>query len=257
MKDCEIFYFDMDGTLLDNVNDCVSKASIAALNDLKKQGKKIVVCTGRTVDDFNLIKEVQDIAWDAYILSNGGLILDENRQQIKSLSFSADWIRSFLSLSKATILLEGRDVIRVNAINEQFKESLAHFKNFNETVLLDYNDEDIYTVMLYDTADLSPVLHEHAQNNAHIFRDQMNNYEFVPLISGKDKAVSFLNQSLGIKSHCAFGDGENDILMLRGADVSIAMGNASKLVKQAASYVTDSVNQDGIAKALQYFGLIE
>ena len=35
------------------------------------------------------------------------------------------------------------------------------------------------------------------------------------------------------------------------------MGNAEPLVKAAADYVTDSVDDDGIAKALRHFGLID
>ena len=49
----------------------------------------------------------------------------------------------------------------------------------------------------------------------------------------------------------AFGDGGNDIEMLRHAGIGVAMGNASDEVKAAADYVTESVDDDGVAKALQ------
>lgn len=48
----------------------------------------------------------------------------------------------------------------------------------------------------------------------------------------------------------AFGDGDNDIAMLRGAGVGVAMGNAPQNVKDAADMVTDDVTCDGVAKAL-------
>ena len=54
----------------------------------------------------------------------------------------------------------------------------------------------------------------------------------------------------------AFGDGENDMEMLRYAGIGVAMGNSSDKVKEAADYVTDSVDNDGIEKALLHFGLI-
>ena len=54
----------------------------------------------------------------------------------------------------------------------------------------------------------------------------------------------------------AFGDGGNDISMLRHAGIGIAMGNANDTVKASANYVTDSVDEDGIWNALKHFNLI-
>ena len=55
----------------------------------------------------------------------------------------------------------------------------------------------------------------------------------------------------------AFGDGENDLDMLRFAGIGVAMGNAEVAVKEAADFVTADIDDDGIAKALRHFGLIE
>ena len=54
----------------------------------------------------------------------------------------------------------------------------------------------------------------------------------------------------------AFGDGGNDLEMLRHAAIGIAMGNADDDVKQAADYVTNDVDDEGVFKALQHFGLV-
>ena len=48
----------------------------------------------------------------------------------------------------------------------------------------------------------------------------------------------------------AFGDGENDIEMLNYVQIGVAMGNAENSVKENADYVTDSVDDNGIQKAL-------
>ena len=54
----------------------------------------------------------------------------------------------------------------------------------------------------------------------------------------------------------AFGDGGNDMTMLRAAGTSVAMGNALDKVKAHADYVTTSVDEDGIRNALKHFGII-
>ncbi|MBQ5852530.1 MAG: HAD hydrolase family protein, partial [Rikenellaceae bacterium] len=55
----------------------------------------------------------------------------------------------------------------------------------------------------------------------------------------------------------AFGDGGNDVSMLGHVGWGVAMGNAVDTAKQAAVYVTDTVDNEGICKALQHFGLID
>lgn len=54
----------------------------------------------------------------------------------------------------------------------------------------------------------------------------------------------------------AFGDGDNDIDMLRYAHIGVAMGNAGENVKTHADYVTACVDDDGIYKALKVYGLL-
>ena len=55
----------------------------------------------------------------------------------------------------------------------------------------------------------------------------------------------------------AFGDGENDIDMIRYAGIGVAMGNGIKNLKSAADYITTDIDDDGIENALKHFGLIE
>ena len=55
----------------------------------------------------------------------------------------------------------------------------------------------------------------------------------------------------------AFGDGFNDIGMLGYAGIGVAMGNAADAVKAGADYVTASVEEGGIADALDHFGILD
>ena len=57
-----------------------------------------------------------------------------------------------------------------------------------------------------------------------------------------------LRTKLGIdRMHViAFGDNENDLEMLEGAGIGVAMGNAKDEVKAKADFVCKSVENDGI-----------
>ena len=52
----------------------------------------------------------------------------------------------------------------------------------------------------------------------------------------------------------AFGDGYNDLSMLRLAGMGVAMSNAAPEVRSEADYVTLSNEEDGVAVAINKLG---
>jgi len=61
------------------------------------------------------------------------------------------------------------------------------------------------------------------------------------------------HEGLRLDECMAFGDGGNDISILRKAGTGVAMGNAGVTVKAAADYVTDTIDSDGVVNALRHF----
>lgn len=53
----------------------------------------------------------------------------------------------------------------------------------------------------------------------------------------------------------ACGDSLNDMKMIQQAGIGVAMGNAQEAVKQAADYITDTNDNDGVAKAIAKFAI--
>jgi Cof subfamily protein (haloacid dehalogenase superfamily) len=76
--------------------------------------------------------------------------------------------------------------------------------------------------------------------------------EIIPIGVNKAKALAQVAQTLGLElSHiAAMGDGLNDVEMLKGAGLGIAMGNAAEPVKSVAKWVTGTNDEEGVAQAV-------
>ena len=75
--------------------------------------------------------------------------------------------------------------------------------------------------------------------------------------ANKGQALLALADTLGVSHEktIAFGDGLNDVSMLRAAGVGIAMDNAEDEIKNAADWVTASCDEDGVAIGIRRYCL--
>ena len=86
---------------------------------------------------------------------------------------------------------------------------------------------------------------------------RFDNFEVMNKGVSKGNAVKILADYYGINSEqvICIGDSENDLSMIKFAGLGVAMGNGSQVVKEAAQYITDSNNCDGVAKVIEKFVL--
>lgn len=84
-----------------------------------------------------------------------------------------------------------------------------------------------------------------------------NNIEVNAKGVSKGAVLIYLADILGIKREevMAFGDGSNDVDMLREAGFGVAMGNSIEVVKAAADYITLSNDEEGVAHAIEKYVL--
>jgi hydroxymethylpyrimidine pyrophosphatase-like HAD family hydrolase len=75
--------------------------------------------------------------------------------------------------------------------------------------------------------------------------------------ANKGLGLLHLGEILGIKREeiMACGDSFNDLEMLVEAGIGVAMGNAEEDLKTVADYITDTNDNDGVAKAIEKFVL--
>lgn len=73
--------------------------------------------------------------------------------------------------------------------------------------------------------------------------------------AGKHSGLRFIREYLNLKPEetAAFGDGDNDIDMLKEAGIGIAMENASPKCKDAATFITKHHDKDGVAYGITEF----
>ena len=75
----------------------------------------------------------------------------------------------------------------------------------------------------------------------------------------KGAALNFLKDYWGIKKEeiLATGDQDNDYEMLKNAGIKVAMGNASKKLKEIADIICPDVKEDGVCEIIERYILCE
>ena len=88
--------------------------------------------------------------------------------------------------------------------------------------------------------------------------ERMPYAEMMPKGISKADGIRILLEELDIPlcNTYAFGDGPNDLEMLQYVQYGTAMGNAEEVVLQTAKYRTEGIWEDGVARALERYGLI-
>jgi Cof subfamily protein (haloacid dehalogenase superfamily) len=138
---------------------------------------------------------------------------------------------------------------------------------FDAKVVASFTDEHlahaVKIVGVSDDLDLVAVCEKVAQNTlgekASAARSQPYYLDVTPPEANKGRVVATLSKRLGIPPEqiATIGDMPNDVLMFRKSGFSVAMGNSSDEVKAQASAVTDSNENEGFAKAVRKFILVE
>src|SRR3712207_9057504 len=80
-----------------------------------------------------------------------------------------------------------------------------------------------------------------------------DNFEIMNKGVSKGRGVQELAEFYGLTKDevICIGDGENDLSMIEYAGLGIAMGNAPNFIKEKANYITDTNDNDGVAKAIE------
>jgi len=254
-------FFDIDGTLVSFNTHKIPDSTLEALSLLKKKGIKTFIATGRP---YFVIDNLGDLTFDGYITMNGSLCLTGEKETIYKNAIQRQDIEALIHFQNNgyafPCMVATAEEIFTNYIDENVIEVLKQI-NFITPVhksLSEALSKDVYQLMGFFNDNQESEIMSNVLTHCETTRW---NPLFTDIIAkgnskqvGMDKVLGHF--SLDLKDTMAFGDGGNDISMLRHAAQGIAMGNASEEVKQSASYITDSVDDNGIWNALKHFGVI-
>lgn len=249
-------FFDIDGTILSHTIKDVPTGTRKALDQLKENNIFRIVATGRHMNEINRLP-VCDITFDAYITLNGQICMDALGEVFfeNPIADIEEILRLFREKNVPVMLVE-KERMYINFINEDVV--MAH-QSISTPLpdVMEYTGNTLYQAIIYVKRDKEAAVTKNLKNVEITRWNECG----IDLVAEGGTKVTGIEKYMDMKGYCneeiaAFGDGENDLEMLRFAKNGIAMGNASELVKAVASYVTDDVDSDGIKKGLEYLGLI-
>ena len=252
-------FFDVDGTLLSHKLDDVPESTRRAIMQLRARGVKTLVATGRHMTEFSLLP-VNDIPFDGYLTLNGNLLLDANRRAYAGTPIDRgemEVLAHIFQAKRIPFVLIGENGRYINYVNDTVVRTQEETKG-TVPELGSYGGEKVYQILAFVPEHQKKLLDDLLDECA-ITSWNDTGIDIISREGGKTAGIQKYLDDQGIdrSETMAFGDGENDMDMLRFAGIGVAMGNASDAVKAAADYVTDTVDNDGIEKALRHFGLID
>lgn len=267
---------DMDGTFLDDEKN-IPEENLRALRECAARGIEIVPATGRTL--IGLPEEFKGLPGVRYaILTNGAMVADlkENRmidtcripvetaiRVMEAARTSEDdimydayidavayTVKEFYENTERYVPTAGLAAL-VRKTRRVVGDNIAYVKAQKK----DVDKINMYFVDMEARKRMREVLKQIP--GILVSSSIPNNLEINASGADKGGALLRLAEFLGVKQEetMAFGDGENDLSMVKMAGVGVAMENGEESVKEAADYVTVSNNEAGVAAAIRRFVL--
>lgn len=274
-------FLDIDGTLLTDKRS-VSQSTIQVINTLKKKGIIVGLATGR--GPRFVLQYMASLSLDLAIVYNGQYIISRE-QTLFDNPLSPDAIEGLVNYAQKNKLdlsfgtaagVSGSGIMNAGSGQLGYRISRMVPDALVDAIIFIFNrlvrwvrpqkknewsslfQQPIYQMMMIvSEAETKKLAAEFPQLS--ITRSSPYSVDIISQGMSKLKGIEKAGDHYGFTTDqvMAFGDSTNDVEMLAGVRYSVAMGNGSKKVKDVASYVTASNNEDGIYLAALHFGLME
>ena len=266
-----LYISDLDGTLLNSKKE-ITTYSKEALNELIAAGVQFSIATART--SATVEKMLEGLHINIPIVLMNGVALYDLKQHAY---IDVEYIESTASkeimsrLSKAqkggfiyTIDDEkgkGQLKAHYNKVLNQY-EKIFYEERKNAKLFKKHNLEDTRNIIYFVFMDEKEKIEEIAQLIKDIegidYASYKDNYmegayllEVYSKKASKSNGVSKVKRRYGYEEIVCFGDNLNDLSMFHIADYSYAMSNAADELKEVATKVIASNEEDGVARFIK------
>ncbi len=249
---------DLDGTLLDTKSQ-ITDYTKAAVKKLVDNGIEFAIATGR--GRASAVRLKKDIGLDIYLICNNGAnIYDKKEKSIFEKIIDKKTSQEIINL------LRDRKIAYNGFIDDDFyrdeydKTDYSERIDFIEHILLDIEDcPALHKIIIVEDPDIilkiNKELREKFSDVVEITISDPECIDIVPKECSKGNALKVIAQQMGIdmKRIMAFGDGENDLDMLRKVGHPVAMENAQEIVKKEINNTAPKNIENGVALYLEEF----
>ncbi|RKI71829.1 Cof-type HAD-IIB family hydrolase [bacterium 1xD42-67] len=258
----KLISLDLDGTLLDP-GGRVTSAAKAAIAKARAAGTKVVLNTGRPAPEaFWFVKEA---GCDALVSALGGALLIDSAtgKTIRRWDIPEPAARRALELCLGRgieLMIFAGERIVVDPFSKASLVTSYPYPPFHD------NAEVAEDPVAYLREQGLPLTKLHGDGDPAGFPlaelaaleglalTSSNDHDFEVVGAGVDKGRSLgelaAMYEIALEECAAVGDSDNDLAALQAAGMSIAMGNASQAVKDAAARIAPPNSQEGAAWAV-------
>ena len=262
----KLIAIDMDGTLLNDERQ-ISPENYEAIQKARQNGVKIVLASGRPLVGFKrYLEELHLVSEEDYVVAFNGAIVQSTggNQIISKTTLGLEDYKELYELSKDL-------KVNIHALTEDTVISPKDSKYTrleSEINLIHKNiiaveevpeDTAILKVMFIDDPEIIDEvvdkIPETISDKYTIVRSEPFFLEFLHKSVNKGTGVAALAEKLNIKQEevICIGDAGNDMHMVKYAGLGVAMGNAFPELKRAASFITRTNDEHGVAHVINKF----
>lgn len=256
-------FFDIDGTLVSFKTHKIEQSTVDAIELAHSKGIKIFISTGRPSVIINNLSQLQEKNLiDGYITMNGAycFVGDDVLYESKMTKEDQLSIIDFCKKTNSPCIFVEKNRMNVCQPDDLVKSIFYDFLKVTDMNIISFEEaaqKDCYQITPFISKQMEDSL-ALILKNAEIGRWHPAFTDITSSGNTKQNGIAVIAKHFGfdISQTMAFGDGGNDIGMLKKAGIGVAMGQADKDVKSAANYITSSVDDKGIYNAMKHFEII-